>query len=189
MVLLLLFSISTVFCFQLCLHLRRPRLPFVIEFCSFYFQYLPSFVSNCACLCGDLGCLLLSSFAPFIFNIYRLLFPTVPAFAATSAAFCYRVLLLLFSISTVFCFQLCLPTLRSRLPTYYFVLERGQTIEVGFQSRWVPRLCTPLLSCRLTRLNFNSFSFCFDRRCVLFFRPLPIVCGQHIFLLLTVFEQ
>ena len=46
-----------------------------------------------------------------------------------------------------------------------------------------------LLSCRLPRLDFNCFIFCFGRRPVLSFRPLSFVRGQHLLLLLTVVKQ
>ena len=92
-------------------------------------------------------------------------------FMSIWTSFCFRGLVVLFSRSTDFCFQPC-----------WFCVSLDCLLCTRFWWR-------VLLSCRLTRLNFNSYSFCFDRRFVLSFRQLPIVCDQDFLLLLTVVKQ
>ena len=107
------------------------------------------------------------------------------------ASFCLRTLKSsgFFSNRVCFIFEAAFYCLQT---TFSFVFVRGQTIRIQFSWLSAPDFarfvnCSArfwwrvLLSCRLTRLDLHSFTYCFGRRSVLSFGPLSFVSGQHIF--------
>ena len=114
----------------------------------------------------NLGCLLLSSSVPFVFKIYRLLFPTLLDFVPNWTAFCSRGLL-------------------PAVEQWNVQLSRAECSDFSRHVFCFTRFgWRVLLSCRLTRLNFNSVRLCFGMSVRLFYQT-GFLCQRPTFCFLS----